>query len=163
MRDETLMRTVKKTHNIKLRENVSGRDALRTSSTVQAKRCSKRVKSSNEGRTHSCALLRRPTTLSWGKEVIQQWGTRHSCALLRRPTTLSWGKMLVSAMGEISCNVVKTLLVKDVNLAMRDHTITTNNGRRQGGVRKEEIQQWGTNTLMRTVKKTHNIKLREKG
>ena len=40
---------------------------------------------------------------------------------------------------------------------------TNNNGRRQGGVRKEEIQQWGTNTLMRTVKKTHNIKLREKG
>ena len=29
------------------------------------------------------------------------------------------------------------------------------------GVRKEEIQQWGTITLMRTVKKTHNIKLRE--
>jgi hypothetical protein len=37
-----------------------------------------------------------------------------------------------------------------------------NTGRRQGGVRKEEIQQWGTITLMRTVKKTHNIKLREK-
>ena len=31
----------------------------------------------------------------------------------------------------------------------------------KGGVRKEEIQQWGTNTLMRTVKQTHNIKLRE--
>ena len=31
-----------------------------------------------------------------------------------------------------------------------------------GGVRKEEIQLWGTNTLMRTVKKPHNIKLREK-
>ena len=37
-----------------------------------------------------------------------------------------------------------------------------NNGRWQGGVRKEEIQQWGTITLMRTVKNTHNIKLREK-
>ena len=41
-------------------------------------------------------------------------------------------------------------------------TIITNNGRRQGGVRKEEIQQRGTITLMRTVKKSHNIKWREK-
>ena len=31
----------------------------------------------------------------------------------------------------------------------------------KGGVQKEEIQQWGTITLMRTVKNTHNIKLRE--
>ena len=38
-----------------------------------------------------------------------------------------------------------------------------NYGRRQGGVRKEEIQQCGTIALMRTVKNTHSIKLREKG
>ena len=36
-----------------------------------------------------------------------------------------------------------------------------NHGRRQGGVWKEEILQWGTITLMRTVKNTHNIKLRD--
>ena len=37
-----------------------------------------------------------------------------------------------------------------------------NNGRQQEGVRKEEIQQWGTNTLMRSVKKTQNFILWEK-
>mgnify|MGYP002809046001 CR=1 FL=1 len=44
----------------------------------------------------------------------------------------------------------------------RDHTTTIIMDAGKGGVRKEEIQQWGTITLMRTVKKTHNIKLREK-
>ena len=39
-----------------------------------------------------------------------------------------------------------------------------NNPRRLGGVgvRKEEIQQGRTNTLVRTVKETHNLMLREK-
>ena len=38
-----------------------------------------------------------------------------------------------------------------------------NNSKAAGkGVWKEQIQQWGTFTLMRTVKKTHNFKLREK-
>ena len=32
----------------------------------------------------------------------------------------------------------------------------------KGGVRKEEIQQWWTNALMRPVKKIFNIKLRNK-
>ena len=37
-----------------------------------------------------------------------------------------------------------------------------NNGRQQEGVQKEEIQQCGTNTLMRTAKKSHNFILWEK-
>ena len=84
------MRTVKKTHNIKLRKNVrlgemgskycwvvkigfqkkyvqleivSGWD-LTTTIMAAGRGGSKERKSNNEGRLHSCALLRRPTTLS---------------------------------------------------------------------------------------------------
>ena len=38
----------------------------------------------------------------------------------------------------------------------------TTTATRQGGGRKEEMLQCGTNTLMRTVKKTNNIELRGK-
>ena len=44
-----------------------------------------------------------------------------------------------------------------------DNDNNNDNPRRIRGVRKEENQQWGTNTLTRTVKETHNLMLREKG
>ena len=37
---------------------------------------------------------------------------------------------------------------------------TTISARASGGIRKEKIQQWGTNTVARTVKETHNLILR---
>ena len=44
-----------------------------------------------------------------------------------------------------------------------DNDDDNDNPRRIRVVRKEENQQWGTNTLTRTVKETHNLMLREKG
>ena len=38
-----------------------------------------------------------------------------------------------------------------------------NNGRRHGGVRKEEIQQWPSHMFKSTVKETRNLMLWEKG
>ena len=37
--------------------------------------------SSNEGRTHSCALLRIPTTLSCGKNRMYEMGSKHRCVV----------------------------------------------------------------------------------
>ena len=100
------MRTVKKTHNIKLREKckagrdgfeillcsenrfsekyvhleiVSGRDHATTITTMAAgKEGSEKRKSSNEEQTHSCALLRRPTTLSIVKTVrLGEMGSKY--------------------------------------------------------------------------------------
>ena len=43
---------------------------------------SEKRKSSNEGRSHSCALLRRPTTLSWGKNVrLGEMGSKYHCVV----------------------------------------------------------------------------------
>ena len=78
--------------------------------------------------------------LGWAR-----WGSKYRCVV-----KIGFQKKYVyleTVSGEGSCN---------------NNNNNNNNGRRQGGVRKEEIQQWRTITLMRTVKKTHNIKLREK-
>ena len=69
----TLIRTVKETHDIKFLKNtcnlvfVSRRDLtiiITTITMAAGKGGPEKRKSSNEARTHSCALLRRPATLS---------------------------------------------------------------------------------------------------
>ena len=59
-----------------------------------------------------------------------------------------------------TCNL--DLLVGGTIRTSNNNTHNNNIVRRQEGVWKEGNQGWGTNTLMRTVKETHNFKLREK-
>ena len=46
------------------------------------KKKSGKRKSSDEGRTHSCALLRRPTTLSWWRKArLGEVGSKYLCVV----------------------------------------------------------------------------------
>ena len=63
--------------------------------------------------------------------------------------------------------VLRETSVRGGNKILRGHSNNNNNnnnnsrGRWQGGCPKEEMQQWGASTLMRTAKKTHNFKLKK--